>query len=132
MTLVCWGRSMYSAFPGNGIVASPISLLSMGGVCGRSLTPGKFLFAGRQTCSLYLALWFMTLCFQAMHIFSVQKSNPLPLQIFIGWQYEDCSYFVTLEIYITSWNSAFIHHFQIEIFNNKCKNTRKINFNFTC
>ena len=47
---------MYSAFPGNGIVVSPISLLSMGGVCGRSLTPGKILFGGRQTCSLYLAL----------------------------------------------------------------------------
>ena len=40
-----------------GIAASPISLLSMGGVCGRSLTPGKILFTGRQTCSLYLVLW---------------------------------------------------------------------------
>ena len=40
-----------------GIAASPISLLSMGGVCGRSLTAGKILFTGRQTCSLYLALW---------------------------------------------------------------------------
>ena len=36
------------------IVASPISLLSVGGVCGRSLTAGKILFTGRQTCSLYL------------------------------------------------------------------------------
>ena len=57
---VCWGKSMYSAFPENGI-ASPISLLYMGGVCGRSLTPGKILFTGRQRCSLYLALW----CLQA-------------------------------------------------------------------
>ena len=40
-----------------GIAASPISLLSMGGVCGRSLTAGKILFTGRQTCSLYLVLW---------------------------------------------------------------------------
>ena len=40
-----------------GIAASPISLLSMGGVCGRSLTAGKILSAGRQTCSLYLVLW---------------------------------------------------------------------------
>ena len=40
--------------PGN--AASPISLLSMGGVCGRSLTAGKILFTGRQTCSLYLVL----------------------------------------------------------------------------
>ena len=59
MALVCvfyWGRSMYSAIPGN-CSASPISLLSMGGVCGRSLTAGKILFTGRQTCSLYLVLW---------------------------------------------------------------------------
>ena len=40
-----------------GIVASPISLLSMGGVCGRSLTAGKILFTGKKTCSLYLVLW---------------------------------------------------------------------------
>ena len=40
-----------------GIAASPISLLSMGGVCWRSLTAGKILFTGRQTCSLYLVLW---------------------------------------------------------------------------
>ena len=39
-----------------GIAASPISLLSMGGVCGRSLAAGKILFTGRQTCSLYLVL----------------------------------------------------------------------------
>ena len=32
-----------------GIKASPISLLSMGGVCGRSLTAGKIIFTGRQT-----------------------------------------------------------------------------------
>ena len=36
-----------------GVAASPISLLSMGGVCGRGLTAGKILFIGRQTCSLY-------------------------------------------------------------------------------
>ena len=40
-----------------GIAASPISLLSMGGVCGRRLTARKILFSGRQTCSLYLVLW---------------------------------------------------------------------------
>ena len=28
-----------------------------GGVCGRSLTEGKIIFTGRQTCSLYLVLW---------------------------------------------------------------------------
>ena len=39
-----------------GSAASPISLLSMGGVCGRSLTVGKIIFTGRQTCSLYLVL----------------------------------------------------------------------------
>ena len=39
------------------IAASPFSHLSMGGVCGRSLTAGKILFTGRQTCSLYLVLW---------------------------------------------------------------------------
>ena len=39
-----------------GISASPIALLSMGGICGRSLTAGKILFTGRQTCSLYLVL----------------------------------------------------------------------------
>ena len=47
-----------------GIAASPISLLSMGGVCGRSLTAGKILFTGRQTCSLYLVLW---LCENHIH-----------------------------------------------------------------
>ena len=31
-----------------GIAASPIYDLSMGGVCGRSLTMGKILFTGRQ------------------------------------------------------------------------------------
>ena len=31
----------------SGIAASPISLLSMGGVCGRSLTAGKILFTGK-------------------------------------------------------------------------------------
>ena len=40
-----------------GVAASPISLLSMGGVSGRSLTVEKILFTGRQTCSLYLVLW---------------------------------------------------------------------------
>ena len=40
-----------------GFAPSPISLLCMGGVCGRSLTAGKILFTGRQTCSLYLVLW---------------------------------------------------------------------------
>ena len=40
-----------------GIAASPISLLYMRGVCGRSLTAGKILFTGRQACSLYLVLW---------------------------------------------------------------------------
>ena len=39
-----------------GVAASPISLLPMGGVCGRSLTAGKILFTGSQTCSLYLVL----------------------------------------------------------------------------
>ena len=39
-----------------GIAASPISLLSMGGVCGRSLAAGEILFTERQTCSLYLVL----------------------------------------------------------------------------
>ena len=39
-----------------GIAASPVSLLSMGGVCGLSLTAEKILFTGRQTCSLYLVL----------------------------------------------------------------------------
>ena len=35
-----------------GIEESPISLLSMGGVCGRSLTAREILFTGRQTGSL--------------------------------------------------------------------------------
>ena len=37
-----------------GITASPISLSSMGGVCGRSLTAGKILFTGiKQNVSVY-------------------------------------------------------------------------------
>ena len=43
-----WGRSMYSAFPWS----CSVSYLSF--VWGRSLTAGKILFTGRQTCSLYL------------------------------------------------------------------------------
>ena len=39
-----------------GIAVSPISLLSMEGVCGRILTARKTLFTGRQMCSLYLVL----------------------------------------------------------------------------
>ena len=52
-----------------GIAASPISLLSMGGVCGRSLTAGKILFTGRQTCSLYL------LQGNVVHVLSVSWQN---------------------------------------------------------
>ena len=44
-----------------GIAASPISLLSIVGVCGWSLTSEKILFTGRLTCSLYLVLWQMCL-----------------------------------------------------------------------
>ena len=67
---------------------------------------------------------------QALHIF-LQKSNPLSLQIFIGWKFEVCSCLVTLIIYMAFiFNSPFIHHFPKEIFNNKYKNTRKINFNY--
>ena len=42
-----------------GIAASPISLLPMVALekSGRSLTAGKILFTGTQTCSLYLVLW---------------------------------------------------------------------------
>ena len=36
---------------------SLIGYCNTGGVCGRSLTAGKILFTGRQTCSLYLVLW---------------------------------------------------------------------------
>ena len=65
MALV-WGgggeglREKYVFCVPRGIAASPISLLSMGGVCGRSLTVGKILFTGRQTCSLYLVLYSVT------------------------------------------------------------------------
>ena len=41
------------------IAASPIFFFVYGStreVCGRSLTAGKILFTGRQTCSLYLVL----------------------------------------------------------------------------
>ena len=39
-----------------GIAASPISFLSMGGVCGRSLTAEKILYTEGQTCLLYYVL----------------------------------------------------------------------------
>ena len=39
-----------------------LSLLSMGGVCRRSLTAGKILFTRRQICSLYLLLWLCGFC----------------------------------------------------------------------
>ena len=54
-----------------GLAASPISLLSMGGVCGRSLTERKIIFTGRQTCSLYLVLW---LCVAACRMHAVTCS----------------------------------------------------------
>ena len=57
-----------------GIVASPISLLSMGGVCGRSLTDGKILFTGRQTYSFYLVL---CLCVYNLHMNSRGPSPTL-------------------------------------------------------
>ena len=50
-----WGRSMYSAFSEN--CSGSYLSFSVGGVCGRSLTEGKILFTGKQTCSLYLVLW---------------------------------------------------------------------------
>ena len=86
----------------------------------------------RWRANMIPLLSIMTLCFQAIHISSVQKSNPLPLQIFIGWKFEDYSHFGTLIIYMASCYFAFIHHFQIEIFKKKCKNTREINSNFNC
>ena len=51
---------MLMALVGGGGLGVPRELqrlLSMEGVCGRSLTSGKILFAGRQTCSLYLVWW---------------------------------------------------------------------------
>ena len=50
-----------------GIAASPIYLLSIGGVYGRSLTAGKILFTGRQTCFLYLVLWLCELTDHILH-----------------------------------------------------------------
>ena len=52
-----------------GIAALPISLLSMGGVCGRNLTAGKILFTERQTCSLYLVLWLLKEGTSRIHVF---------------------------------------------------------------
>ena len=56
MTLVAGGAE--GEFPGNCSV-SYLSFVygSTGGVCGRSITARKFLFTGRQTCSLYFVLW---------------------------------------------------------------------------
>ena len=47
-----WGEGDVCVLCFPGIAAS----MSMEGVCGRSLTAGKILFTGRQTCSLYLVL----------------------------------------------------------------------------
>ena len=52
-----WGGWERCILRSPGIAASPVSFLSMGGACGRSLTAEKILFTGRQTCSLYLVLW---------------------------------------------------------------------------
>ena len=79
-----WG-SMYSAFPGNGIAASPSSLLSIWGVWSlwAELNGGENSLHWKANMLPLFSI--MTLCLQAMHIFSVEKSNPLSLQIFIGW-----------------------------------------------
>ena len=45
----------------------------MGGVCGRSLTEGKILFTGRQTCSLYLVLWLCDYDPSPNQLFSILK-----------------------------------------------------------
>ena len=66
---------MYSAFSGNGIVASPISLLSMGGVCWQSLTPGKTLFGGRQTCSLFSIMIYDSVFSSYAHLLCPKKQS---------------------------------------------------------
>ena len=70
-------RGEISILRSPGIAASPISLLSMGGVCGRSLQAEKILFTGRQTCSLYLVLW---LCGEA-----TSKGGWQPFFVLSGW-----------------------------------------------
>ena len=57
------GGGAEGEFPGNCNV-SYLSFVygSTGGACGRSLTAGKILFTGRQTCSLYLVLWLCDIC----------------------------------------------------------------------
>ena len=57
-----------------------LSLLSMRGVCGRSLTARKILFTGRQTCSLYLVLWLCGWFFK----------QGILMGIFISWKIEGC------------------------------------------
>ena len=64
----------------SGIAASPISLLSMVGVCGRSLTAGKILFTGRQTCSFYSVLW---LC--ATDALKPYREPPISFDVYAIW-----------------------------------------------
>ena len=72
---------MYSAFPGNGIAASPISLLSMGGVCGWSLTAGKILFGGRKTCSLFSIMIYDSVFSSYAHLLCPKKQSTSSLNL---------------------------------------------------
>ena len=66
-----------------GIVASPISLLSIGRVCGRrSLTAGKILFTGRQTCSPYLVLWLCGLKRLTLRVRRKPLVHCIPMRLF--------------------------------------------------
>ena len=61
------GRGAEGEFPGNCNVSYLFFVYgSTGRVCGRSLTAGKILFTGRQTCSFYLVLW---LCDSSPYLF---------------------------------------------------------------
>ena len=67
------------------LAAFPISLFSIGGVCGRKLTEGKILFTGRQTCSLYLVLWL----WESKHAITLTNTG---FQIILYHRYDWCNY----------------------------------------
>ena len=73
---------------------------SIGGVCGRSLTAGKILFTGRQTCSLYLVLRLCGKHTVNCFTYSLKKTKVCVTEITIFCQ-------ISLCVFVSQFNSFF-------------------------
>ena len=101
----------------SGIAAFPISLLSMGGVSGRSLTAGKIIFTEKQTCPLYLVL---SLCAK-----NTRKIKYFKKSYKIELKYHPATKFVPIAHSV----SKILHHFNFKFKKVKTKFKNR-NFKF--